>query len=201
MKKKWEYYEANEETVNEISEKFNISKLLAKILVNRDIVEDEKIKVFLEPTRNDFYDPFLMPDMEKAVERIIKAIENKEKVMIYGDYDVDGITSITVLKKFLEERGLDAGYYIPNRLEEGYGLNKEAIEQIIKQNYTLIITVDCGISGIEEIEHCNNLGIDVIVTDHHEQLEELPNAYAIIDAKRKDNTYPFRGLAGCRSCI
>ncbi|MBQ3145449.1 MAG: hypothetical protein IJB90_02590 [Clostridia bacterium] len=107
MNKKWEYYEVNEERVNEISEKFNISKLLAKILVNRDIVEDEKIKVFLEPTRNDFYDPFLMPDMEKAVDRIIKAIENKEKVMIYGDYDVDGITSITVLKKFLEERGLD----------------------------------------------------------------------------------------------
>ena len=107
MNKKWEYYEVNEERVNEISEKFNISKLLAKILVNRDIVEDEKIKVFLEPTRNDFYDPFLMPDMEKAVARIIKAIENKEKVMIYGDYDVDGITSITVLKKFLEERGLD----------------------------------------------------------------------------------------------
>jgi len=197
MNKKWEYYEANEERVNEISEKFNISKLLAKILVNRDMVEDEKIKVFLEPTRNDFYDPFLMPDMEKAVDRIIKAIENKEKVMIYGDYDVDGITSITVLKKFLEERGLDAGYYIPNRLEEGYGLNKEAIEQIVNQKYTLMITVDCGISGIEEIELCNNLGIDVIVTDHHEQLDELPNAYAIIDAKRKDNTYPFRGLAGC----
>ena len=201
MNKKWEYYEVNEERVNEISEKFNISKLLAKILVNRDIVEDEKIKVFLEPTRNDFYDPFLMPDMEKAVDRIIKAIENKEKVMIYGDYDVDGITSITVLKQFLEERGLYAGYYIPNRLEEGYGLNKEAIEQIINQKYTLMITVDCGISGIEEIELCNNLGIDVIVTDHHEQLDELPNAFAIIDAKRKDNTYPFRGLAGCRSCI
>jgi len=107
MNKKWEYYEANEERVNEIAEKFNISKLLAKILVNRDIVEDEKIKIFLEPTRNDFYNPFLMPDMEKAVDRIIKAIDNKEKVMIYGDYDVDGITSITVLKKFLEERGLD----------------------------------------------------------------------------------------------
>ena len=197
MNKKWEYYEANEERVNEIAEKFNISKLLAKILVNRDIVEDEKIKIFLEPTRNDFYNPFLMPDMEKAVDRIIKAIDNKEKVMIYGDYDVDGITSITVLKKFLEERGLDAGYYIPNRLEEGYGLNKEAIEQIVNQKYTLMITVDCGISGIEEIELCNNLGIDVIVTDHHEQLDELPNAYAIIDAKRKDNTYPFRGLAGC----
>ncbi len=201
MNKKWEYYEVNEEKINEISKKFNISKLLAKILINRDVVDDESINVFLNPTRDDFYDPFLMPDMEKAVERIIKAINTKEKVMIYGDYDVDGITSITVLKKYLSERGLETGYYIPNRLEEGYGLNKDAIEKIIEQKYTLIITVDCGISGIEEIDMCNKLGIDVIVTDHHEQLEELPKAYAIIDAKRKDNTYPFRGLAGCRSCI
>lgn len=119
MNKKWEYYEVNEERVNEISEKFNISKLLAKILVNRDIVEDEKIKVFLEPTRNDFYNPFLMPDMEKAVDRIIKAINNKEKVMIYGDYDVDGITSITVLKKFLEERGLDCRLLYSKSLRRG----------------------------------------------------------------------------------
>lgn len=197
MNKKWEYYEAQKEKVEEISNKFNISKLLAKILVNRDIVEDEEIKIFLNPTRNDFYDPFLMPDMEIAVNRIIKAIENKEKVVIYGDYDVDGITSTTVLKKFLAERGLDVGYYIPNRLEEGYGLNKEAIEEIINQKYTLMITVDCGISGIEEIELCNKLGIDTIITDHHEQLEELPKALAVIDAKRRDNTYPFRGLAGC----
>lgn len=201
MNKKWEYYEAQEEKIEEISNKFNISKLLAKILVNRDIDEDEEIKIFLNPTRNDFYDPFLMPDMEVAVNRIIKAIENKEKVIIYGDYDVDGITSTTVLKKFLAERGLDAGYYIPNRLEEGYGLNKQAIEEIIDQKYTLMITVDCGISGVEEIELCNKLGIDTIITDHHEQLEELPNALAIIDAKRKDNKYPFRGLAGCRSCF
>lgn len=201
MNKKWEYYEDQEEKIEEISNKFNISKLLAKILVNRDIVEDEEIKVFLDPTRNDFYDPFLMPDMEIAVNRIIKAIETHEKVIIYGDYDVDGITSTTVLKKFLAERGLDAGYYIPNRLEEGYGLNKQAIEDIVKQGYTLMITVDCGISGIEEIELCNKLGIDTIITDHHEQLEDLPNALAVIDAKRKDNTYPFRGLAGCRGCF
>ena len=199
MNKKWEYYEPNEEKIKEISEKNNISKLLAKILVNREITEEKQIETFLNPTRNDFYDPFLMPDMEKAVERILKAIENQEKVIIYGDYDVDGITSITILKKFLSERGLETGYYIPNRLKEGYGLNKEAIQEIIEKKYTLMITVDCGISGIEEVKTCNELGIDVIITDHHEQLDVLPNAYAIIDAKRKDNTYPFRGLAGCRS--
>ncbi len=201
MNKKWEYYEPNEEKIKEISKKNNVSELFAKILVNREITEEKQIETFLNPTRNDFYDPFLMPDMEKAVERILKAIENQEKVIIYGDYDVDGITSITVLKKFLSERGLETGYYIPNRLKEGYGLNKEAIQEIIEQKYTLMITVDCGISGIEEVKTCNELGIDVIITDHHEQLDELPNAYAIIDAKRKDNTYPFRGLAGCRCCL
>ena len=197
MNKKWEYYGSDNLKINEISNKFNISKLLAKVLVNREVVDDEQIKVFLSPTRNDFYDPFLMPDMEIAVNRIIKAIEKNEKVVIYGDYDVDGITSTTVLKKFLAERGLDVGYYIPNRLEEGYGLNKEAIKEIIDEKYTLMITVDCGISGIEEIEICNKLGIDTIITDHHEQLEELPKALAVIDAKRKDSTYPFRNLAGC----
>lgn len=196
MKKKWSFYEVEQEKINEISNKYNITKLLAQILVNREITQDEQIRTFLEPTRNDFYDPFLLPDMEKAVDRIIEAIKSNEKVMIYGDYDVDGITSVTVLKKFLKERGLETGYYIPNRLEEGYGLNREAIKKIIEQGYTLIITVDCGISGIAEIEECNKLGVQTIVTDHHEQGEFIPNAYAVVDAKRKDNKYPFRELAG-----
>ena len=197
MNKKWEFYEENNEKIIEIAKKHNISELLTKILVNRGITDDKEIDTFLNPTRNDFYDPYLMPDMEKAVERIIKAINNQEKVMIYGDYDVDGITSITVLKKFLEERGLKTGHYIPNRLEEGYGLNENAIRSIAEQKYTLMITVDCGISGIEEVELANQLGIETIITDHHEQSESLPNAYAIINAKRKDSQYPFRGLAGC----
>ena len=196
MKKKWEYYEQNKELVEQIVEKHHISKILAKILINRNIIEDKQIEVFLNPTRKDFYNPFCMKDMEKAVNRIIEAIQNKEKTIIYGDYDVDGITSITVLKKFLNERGLDVDYYIPNRLEEGYGLNNSAIQKIAKEGYKLMITVDCGISGIQEINLANSLGIETIITDHHEQLEELPNAYAIINPKRKDNTYPFRGLAG-----
>ena len=197
MNKKWEFYEENSEEIIDIAKKHNISELLTKILVNRGITDDKEIDTFLNPTRNDFYDPYLMPDMDKAVERIIKAINNQEKVMIYGDYDVDGITSITVLKKFLEERGLKTGHYIPNRLEEGYGLNENAIRSIAEQKYALMITVDCGISGIEEVELANQLGIETIITDHHEQSESLPNAYAIINAKRKDSQYPFRGLAGC----
>lgn len=196
MNKKWGFYEFKEDIVQDIAAKFGISEVLARILVNREITKEEDVKVFLEPTRNDFYDPLLLPDMKKAVDRIIKAIETKEKVVIFGDYDVDGITSVTVLKKFLKERGLETGYYIPNRLEEGYGLNQNAIEKIKEEKYTLMITVDCGISSINEIEECNKLGIQTIITDHHEQAEKIPNAYAVVDAKRKDNQYPFRELAG-----
>ena len=172
MNKKWEYNEVDENKVLEISKKYGISELLATILVGRNIVEDEKIKVFLNPSRN------------------------KEKIVIYGDYDVDGITSISVLKQFLEDRGMEVGYHIPNRLDEGYGLNKDAIDEIYKAGYRLMITVDCGISGIEEVEYANSLGIETIVTDHHEPLDELPNAIAVIDAKIKTNKYPCNQLAG-----
>ena len=196
MKKKWVYNEIDFEKVNEIKEKYNLTDLVAGILVKRNILKDEEIKVFLEPTRNDFYDPFLLQDMNVAVARIIKAIENKEKVIIYGDYDVDGITSICVLKQFLEARGIQVAETIPNRLDEGYGLNKDAIDRIAEEKYTLMITVDCGISGIEEIEYANSLGIETIVTDHHEPLDILPNAVAVIDPKIKNNPYPFNQLAG-----
>ena len=196
MNKKWEFYNPNEKKVKEISEKFNVSELLATVLLNRNIIKDEDVKLFLNPTRKDFHDPYLMPDMEKAVNRIITAIDKKEKTIIYGDYDVDGITSITVLSKFLKERNLNVGAYIPNRLEEGYGLNKKAIKKIADEGYKLIITVDCGISGTEEIDYAYSLGMEVIITDHHEPLEVLPKALAVIDCKRKDNKYPFNSLAG-----
>lgn len=196
MNKKWEYYNSDEELVSKIEKEFQINRLLATILVNRNIINKEEIRKFLEPTREDFHDPFLLPDMEIAVNRIIEAINKKEKIVIYGDYDVDGITSISVLELFLKERGISVASHIPNRLEEGYGLNKEAIKQIHDDGYNLMITVDCGISGIEEIEYANSLGITTIITDHHEPLEELPKALAVIDAKRKDNKYPFNQLAG-----
>ncbi len=195
MNKKWQIYETEEQEIDRISKKYNINKLLSAIIINRKI-DEEKIEEFLEPKRQNFHDPFLMPDMEIAVNRIIKGIENKEKIIIYGDYDVDGITSITVLKSFLEDRGIQVGQYIPNRLDEGYGLNKVAIEKIVNEKYDLMITVDCGISGIEEIKYANSLGLEVIVTDHHEVGENLPEAIAVVDAKRKDNQYPCRDLAG-----
>lgn len=197
MNKKWELYSIDEEKVEKLQKELNISKLLAVCLVNRKIADLEQIRMFLEPTRNDFYDSFLMPDMEIAVNRIIKAMDNQEKVIIYGDYDVDGITSTMVLKKFLSEHNLEVGYKIPNRLNEGYGLNKDAVKKIAEEGYKLIITVDCGISCLQEIEYAYSLGMEVIVTDHHEPPDELPNCLAIIDCKRKDNQYPCKSLAGC----
>lgn len=195
MNKKWQVYEIDELEINRISQKFNLNKMLSAILINRKIKEED-IEMFLRPTRKNFHDPFLMPDMEKAVDRIINAINNQEKIIIYGDYDVDGITSITVLKSFLENRGISVDSYIPNRLQEGYGLNKPAIDEIVKNKYDLMITVDCGISGIDEIEYANSLGLETIVTDHHEVGDKLPDAIAVVDAKRKDNQYPCRDLAG-----
>ena len=196
MNKKWQICETDKEKVNELKSKYNISELLATILVNKNITTQKEINEFLNPTRNDFFDAFLMNDMDIAIKRIKKAIENQEKVIIYGDYDVDGITSITVLKSFLKDVGLDVDYYIPNRLEEGYGLNKNAIDEIAKKEYKLMITVDCGISAIEEVDYANSLGIEVIITDHHEPGDEIPKALAVVDNKRKDNKYPFRELAG-----
>ena len=196
MNKKWEVKISDDELTNKIANEFNISKLVARILANKGLKESNEIEVFLNPSRSDFHDPFLMPDMKIAVDRILKAIETKEKVAIYGDYDADGITSSTVLKRFLSERGLDADIYIPNRLNEGYGLNEKAIKEIAQTNHTLIITVDCGITGNKEIELAKTLKIDTVVTDHHEPTEELPKALAVVDCKRKDNKYPFSELAG-----
>lgn len=195
MRNKWKYYNVNEERVKEIQDKFNVNKLLATILSNRDI-EPKDVAVYLNPNRHDFHDPFKMPDMEQAVNRILEAIKNNEKIFIYGDYDVDGITSTTVLKSFFKDRGVEVSQYIPNRLNEGYGLNNEAIDKIAKAGCNLMITVDCGITGIEEIEYAKKYKIDTIITDHHEPGEKIPNAIAVVDCKRKDNNYPFRELAG-----
>ena len=196
MNKKWEIYQTNEEKVEELQEKYKLNRLLSTLLTNRGITEEEEITKFLNPKRSDFYDPFGMPDMEKAAERILKAIKDKEQMIIYGDYDVDGITSVTVLKSFLEERGIQVNVYIPNRLNEGYGLNKTAMEEIAKQGNKLMITVDCGITAVDEVEYAKTFGIETIITDHHEPAEELPKAIAVVDAKRKDNKYECRNLAG-----
>ena len=196
MNRKWQVNEIDNNEIERIEKNFNISKLVASIIAGKGLKTDEEIEVFLHPRRTDFHNPFLMPDMEKAANRIVEAIKNNEKVAIYGDYDVDGITSSTVLHRFLKDRGLNTNIYIPNRLCEGYGLNAEEIKKIAEEGHTLMITVDCGITGKAEVELAKSLGIDTIVTDHHEPPEELPEAIAVVDCKRKDNKYPFRELAG-----
>lgn len=201
MTNKWIVKEINNEKVELLKEKFNLSNLVAKILSNRNILgremQEDDIKKFLNPTRDDFYDPFLLPDMEQAVERIEQAIKNNEKILIYGDYDADGITSTTILIKFFKEIGVEVDKYIPNRLEEGYGINNKALEEIKNRGIDLIITVDTGITANDQVKYANELGLDVIITDHHEPSDEIPKAVAVIDAKRKNNQYPFNQLAGC----
>ena len=196
MNKKWDIREATNERALEISTKFNLGLLVSYILSEKDL-SDTEIEKFLNPKRNDFYDPFEMPDMEKAVDRIEAAINNNEKICIYGDYDADGIASTTLLKRFFKDRGIEVGAYIPNRLLEGYGLNQEAISKIAEEKYDLMITVDTGITAIEDIEYAKSFGIDVIVTDHHEPMETIPDCIAVVDCKRIDSTYKFRELCGC----
>ena len=187
MNKSWRIKEQNIDRAEEIAKKFNLSDLVSKILSNKNL-NNQEIEKFLNPTRRDFYDPFLMPDMEKAIDRIEKGIKNKEKIIVYGDYDADGITSTVILKRFFKDRKIDLDTYIPNRLNEGYGLNKNAVEKIAKDGYTLMITVDCGITSIEEVEFAKTLGLDIIITDHHETLDTLPDGIAVVDCKRKDNS-------------
>ncbi|MBQ9314442.1 MAG: single-stranded-DNA-specific exonuclease RecJ [Clostridia bacterium] len=196
MNKKWEFAQVNEELVKEIAFHYSISETIAKVILNRGIEKDAQINDFLHPNIDKLYDPFLFNDMDIAVNRILKCKEDNEKVTIYGDYDVDGITSTAILSKFLIELGIENDFYLPNRLSEGYGLNNNAIDKIVQNGTKLLITVDCGISGYNEVEYAKEHGLDVIVTDHHECPEKLPQAIAVIDAKRPDSTYPFNSLAG-----
>ena len=196
LKKKWLLREFDKNRVVEMSKEFHISPLTAIILYNRGIHDDDAIRRFLSKDIDVMHDPYLLKDMEKAAERIRKAHDNKEKVTIYGDYDVDGITSIAILYKYLTEMGIDTDYYVPDRMQEGYGVNKDALDKIHSNGSSRVITVDTGITAVEESEYAKEIGIDVIVTDHHECKERIPDVYAAIDPKRKDCPYPFKSLAG-----
>jgi len=178
-----------------LSKELNISPILARLLINRGTKEALSARRFLKADFKDLRDPYIFQDMEKAVDKILKVINNNERILIYGDYDVDGITSVALLFSILKEFTTNLYYYIPNRFQEGYGLNEEAIDIAFKNNFKLIITVDCGISSICEIEKANNYGIDVIVIDHHQPQKDIPSAVAIINPKC-DTNYPFKELAG-----
>lgn len=196
LQRNWQLKEFDKNRVIEISKKFHISPLTSITLYNRGITDDEAIAEFLNCDLKNLHDPYLMKDMDKAVERIYRAKENGEKITIYGDYDVDGITSIAILYKHLTEMGFEVDYYIPDRISEGYGVNKDALDKIKENGTKVLITVDTGITAVEETEYAESIGMDIIITDHHECKEVIPNAYAAIDPKRKDCKYPFKNLAG-----
>ncbi|NLM47737.1 MAG: single-stranded-DNA-specific exonuclease RecJ [Epulopiscium sp.] len=177
-------------------EKTGLLPVTVKVLKNRGINNIDDMVAFLNPDYSGLYNPFLLKDMDKAVNRILTALEKKEKMTIYGDYDVDGITSTSILFLFLKENGAMVDYYIPRRLEEGYGLNPEAVHKIKENGTDLMITVDTGIAAVNEVALAKESGIDVIITDHHECQEEIPKADAVIDPKQKDCSYPFKSLAG-----
>ena len=173
------------------------SWLVSAVLASRGITSAEEAAAFLERDRSLTHSPFLMKDMDRAVERISRAIAEKERIAVFGDYDVDGITATCILMDYLASRGADCLHYIPRRIEDGYGLGKDAILSLHNRGVELIVTVDCGITGVEEVAYARSLGMDVVVTDHHECKDALPDAAAVVDPHRSDCPYPFKHLAGC----
>ena len=171
--------------------------LVSAVLASRGIATAEEAAAFLEHEQRLTYSPFLMADMDKAVERVQRALADHERIAVFGDYDVDGITATCILVDYLQSRGADVLHYIPRRIEDGYGLSVDAIEGLYRKGTRLLITVDCGITGVEEVDFANALGMDVVVTDHHECKETLPRAVAVVDPHRPDCGYPFKHLAGC----
>jgi single-stranded-DNA-specific exonuclease len=188
--------EPDPELLQDISSNTGLSKTVAKILFNRQIDTPECIEQFLHPSLDDLQDPFTMLDMDKAVERILDALRENEKIMVYGDYDVDGITAASLLYLVLNKLGAQATYYLPNRLVEGYGLSIDGIKEASALGITLIISVDTGVTAVEEVEYARSLGIDCILTDHHEPGETLPDAVALVNPKQRDCSYAGGELSG-----
>jgi len=200
MSQKWIFTpEPDEDIVDSISSSLGFGTFESKILVLRGIDNYQKAREFFKPNLNDIHNPFLMKDMQVAVDRIATAIENGEKVLVYGDYDVDGTTAVALmylyLSKIVEKKYLD--YYIPDRNTEGYGISTEGIDFAKNNGFSLIIALDCGIKAIEKIEYAKSLGVDFIICDHHLPGEKIPDAVAVLDPKRKDCRYPFKELSGC----
>ncbi len=200
MEKRWFIPRVNHGLAKSLSDGASLSPILSQILINRRIETPEEARMFLSPSFDNLLDPFLMNDTEKAAIRIKEAIDKGERILIFGDYDVDGVTGTALLLCVLGDFRANVSYYIPNRLREGYGLNVEAIKRLKTQDpgLRLIITVDCGTTSFEEVDVAKSLGIDVIITDHHlpPSSHRLPEAYAILNPNREDSTYPFRDLAG-----
>ena len=190
--------QGNPEAVAAMAAATGISPVLANLLVQRGIDTLEKAKKFFNPQLSDLHDPFLMKDMDKAVERVERAVRNREKIMVYGDYDVDGTTAVALVYKFLRQIGhKDLLFYIPDRYTEGYGISTKGIDHAARKGATLIIALDCGIKAIEKVDYAKRKGVDFIICDHHFPAEEIPRAVAVLDPKRADCSYPFDELSGC----
>ncbi|WP_234568129.1 single-stranded-DNA-specific exonuclease RecJ [Rhodohalobacter sp. 614A] len=197
MSYRWVYSEPQRgESAYDVQQSLNIPPEIACLLNIRGISTYEQAKSFFRPEKESLHDPFLMKDMEAAACRLSKAIRNHERVVIYGDYDVDGTTAVSLFYTFLKSFGLDVDYYIPHRFKEGYGINPDGIQYALENNADLIVSVDCGITAIEEAKYAKEKGIDLIICDHHTVGDEIPDAVAVLDPKRLDCNYPFDGLSG-----
>ncbi|MBN2616071.1 MAG: single-stranded-DNA-specific exonuclease RecJ [Bacteroidales bacterium] len=197
MKKRWKIKDqADSQTVDTLSESLGIHPKLSNLLAQRGITTFDEAKAFFRPSLSDLHDPFLMKDMDLAVERILKAIENNENIMVYGDYDVDGTTAVSLTYTFLKNVHKKLEFYIPDRYKEGYGVSYQGIDTAAEHEAKLIIALDCGIKAVEKVAYATEKGIDFIICDHHRPGDKLPEAVAVLDPKREDCNYPFKELSG-----
>ena len=197
MRKEWVVLEVDNKPVEKLSKELGVDKDVSKLLVLRGIRSYNEAKVFFRPSLSLINNPLLMKDIEKATLRIHQAIKNKERILVYGDYDVDGTTSVALMYSFLKDINANVEYYLPCRYNEGYGLSVKAIENAKFQNYSLIIALDCGIRALQQVDIANSFGIDIIICDHHKPGNLLPNAFAILNPKQNNCNYPFKELSGC----
>ncbi len=198
MDKIWNLKEQGDiNVIKHLSAALNVNMVIANLLAQRNITNYQEAQAFFRPKMADLHNPFLMKDMDKAVERLELAIAREEKVLIYGDYDVDGTTSVALMYRFLRSRIKNLDYYIPDRYTEGYGISPQSIEYAHQEKVSLVIVLDCGIKAVEKINHAKSLGIDFIICDHHNPDEEIPDAVAVLDPKRPDCNYPYKELSGC----
>ena len=197
MQKNWNILESNNAVVSKLSKALNVSEIVAHLLVLRGITTFDEAKSFFRPEISHLHDPFLMKNMQKAVDRIQTVIANGEKVLVYGDYDVDGTTSVAMMYSFLKKKVKEIEYYIPCRYDEGYGISLKGIDYAKENNFALIIALDCGIRAVNQVDYANEKGVDFIICDHHNPAEKVPKAVAILNPKQIDCNYPYKELSGC----
>src|SRR5690606_5341413 len=198
MQKRWVLKpKSEEEKSRKLQQELNVSRIIAELLSNREIHTFDQAKFFFRPSLDHLHDPFLMKDMDKAIKRIEEAIGQKEKILIYGDYDVDGTTAVAVVYSFFREFHSGIAFYIPDRYSEGYGISRQGIDYAVTHGFSLIIALDCGIKAIEQIEYAKSKGVDFVIGDHHLPGTDIPNAVAVLDPKRIDCPYPYKELSGC----